>query len=378
MASDSKIDVRPMLIKKLIQLCSATINYYYQALSVFHHPHKKVLQPSYLVSFTPEEQEFLEKCAYSFNFDVDYSRGFRQKELFTVRIPKVSFLGNSGAVVWDRKVITESVFDQMRLVKSPAFRSPALLLPKSKRGLYSSLLHLPWAEKSNYHWFLDSLPRLLLLLKIVKEPLTLIVSQNMPAFQRETLLFVLDTNPYIRLAYIPKHEKWNIDEFILPSFVANHYSGYLPPDILRALREKIWAGYQVAPGKIGLRLYISRQKAPKRKILNDADVIAALQPYHVKILFAEELTYQQQVQLFYNAEVVIAPHGAGLTNILFSKQIKLLELHPGDIIKSHYFMLSKSLGFPYYYSIGSKSDADQNFVVDIPDFKKQLARLFVS
>lgn len=367
-----------MRFKKLIYYFSAAINYYYQAVSVFHHPRKKVIQESYLVNFTPEEETFLEKCAQSFNYAVDYSKGFRQKELFIVPLTTVTFLGNSGAVVLNGKIVTESVFDQMRLVKSPAFRSPALLVPKRKTGRYVSIMHLPWAETSNYHWFLDVLPRLFLL-QHIPEPLTLIVPQDMPVFQRETLNFLLVDCRHVKLETIAKNEKWQITDFILPSFVANHNSGYLPEIILKKMRSTIWAGYNVINEKPPKRcIYISRQKAKKRKILNEEEVLAALQPYQVEVIFAEELSYQQQVQLFYNAAVIIAPHGAGLTNILFSQQARVLELHPADIIKSHYFMLSKGLKFPYFYSIGSLSDHEFNFTADIPDFKLQLERLFTT
>ncbi|QMU28974.1 glycosyltransferase family 61 protein [Adhaeribacter radiodurans] len=365
-----------MLLKKFFQIFSASVNYYYQAVSVFNHPQKRTLKPAYLLNFTPAEKQFLEKSAHSFNYVVDYSLGFRQKELFTVPLKNVSFLGHSGALVWKGKVVTESVFDLMRLTKSPAFRSFALLSTKRKKGVFSSLMHFPWAETSNYHWFLDALPRLFLLLQDAAEPITLIVPQNMPAFQRETLDFLLDKQSHIRLETISKLEKWQVSEFMLPSFVANHNSGYLPPDILESLRSKIWAGYQVTSTGKPKRIYISRKKANKRKIINEDQVIAALMPYQVQIINAEELTYQQQVQLFYNAEVVIAPHGAGLTNILFCQQATVLELHPVDVIKSHYFLLSKGLNFSYTYSIGSKSDEKQNFTVSIPDFKEQLSYLF--
>ncbi|PSR52462.1 capsular biosynthesis protein [Adhaeribacter arboris] len=365
-----------MLLKKLFQIFSTSVNYYYQAISVFTHSQKKTLQPVYLVNFTPEEQQFLEKCASSLNYVVDYSLGFRQKELFTVRLNNVVFLGNSGALVWKGKVIIESVFDLMRLTKSPAFRSFALLKSKQRNGLYSSLMHLPWAETSNYHWFLDVLPRLFVLMQNATETITLIMPQNMPEFQRETLKFLLADQPYIQLAFISKQEKWQLNSFILPSFVANHNSGYLPPSILENLRNTIWAGYQVTSTGKPKRIYISRQKATKRKILNEEQVIAALLPYQVEVIYAEELTYRQQVQLFYNTEVVIAPHGAGLTNVLFCRQAQVLELHPVDIIKSHYFMLSKGLGFPYFYTIGSSSDKELNFQVDLVDLAFKLKQLF--
>ena len=357
-----------MLLKKIVHRFCAAINYYYQAVSVHHQANKKVLKASYLVFFSAEEKAFLERCAYAFNYAVDYTRGFWQKEIYIVQLAAVTFLGNSGAVVRKDKLITESVFDQMRLSKSPAFRSPAWMWPAQKKGLYTSIMHIPWAETSNYHWFLDCLPRVYGLLQGVREPMKLIVPSKMPAFQRDTLNFLIEDRPEIQLVRIGKTEKWQLPAFVLPGFVSNHYSGYLPPEILHFIRTRVWNGYGVVDQQNKNRIYISRRKATKRRILSEEALWLVLQEHGFQEVFAEELTYKQQVQLFYNTELVVAPHGAGLTNLLFCRQVKVLELHPADIIKSHYFMLCKGLDFSYFYSFGSPSDEKLNFAIDVNDF----------
>jgi capsular polysaccharide biosynthesis protein len=82
------------------------------------------------------------------------------------------------------------------------------------------------------------------------------------------------------------------------------------------------------------------------------------------------------VELFYNTELVVAPHGAGLTNVLFCNQATVIELHPSDIVKSHYFMLCKSLGFEYYYSIGGSSNEILNFKADLDNLASILKQIF--
>ncbi len=364
----------PTLRKLIWRICSL-LNYYYHAISIFQDANKKKLKPASLILFTPDEQAFLEKCAYSFNYSLDYSRGFRQKELFTVQLSDVSFLGNSGAVILNNKVITESVFDSLRLTKSPAFRSPALLSISRKKGVYTSIMHWPWAQTSNYHWFIDCLPRLYLILQSIQQPINLIVPANIPSFQSETLHFLISGVNNIELVKIKHNEKWHLSTFILPSFVSGNSSGYLPLDIADFLRKNIWSGYQVKDHTPKKRLYISRRKATKRRIINEAEVLKVLKNYAIEEVFAEDLTYAQQVQLFYNAELVVAPHGAGLTNILFCFKTTILEIHPANIIKPHYFMLSKSLGFNYYYSIGSPSEQALHFKADIENINVILSQI---
>jgi capsular polysaccharide biosynthesis protein len=59
------------------------------------------------------------------------------------------------------------------------------------------------------------------------------------------------------------------------------------------------------------RIYISRNDASSRRIVNEADLIKELTPL-------AETDFPHQVRLFNKASVIIAPHGAGLTNCVFA------------------------------------------------------------
>ncbi|MDB5261407.1 MAG: glycosyltransferase family 61 protein [Adhaeribacter sp.] len=364
-----------MWLKNLYAKISNWINYSYGFTTVHQSPQKIVIKPGYWVAFDQIEKDFLTLAAASFNFEVDYSRGYRQKEIALIPLTDVTFLGNSGAVVKQNKIIKESVFDQLRLAKSPAFRSPAWMVPQQKAGLYTSLMHLPWAEKSNYHWFLDCLPRLYAIIKSITAPTILIIPASMPAFQRETLDFLLREHPGISLQTISKKQKWQLPDFALPTFVSNHYSGFLPPDILNFIRPSIWHGYGVTEAPEKSRLYISRGKAAKRRLLQEADIIKVLDAFGFTTIYAEDFTYAEQVRLFYNARLVVGAHGAGLTNILFGRDLQVVELHPADMVRSHYFMICKALGFNYHYLIGSAGNSKQDFYIEPEKLKQFLTSL---
>ncbi|MBF9253773.1 glycosyltransferase family 61 protein [Pontibacter sp. 172403-2] len=360
------------MLKKAIFRLMHLAGYYFRYTSVLHHPAKKAMLPGYVVTFDAAETAFLEQSAASFNYSIDYSLGYRQKALYLVRLKDVEFLGNSGAVVQQGNVVVESVFDISRLAKSHAFKTPALLLPKYKRGLYTSVLHLPWAGNNTYHWFFDSLPRLYFVLQTVQEPIQVIMRRDLPAYQLQTLQFILENYPNATIVFIGRYEKWQAEEFILPTFVSNAQSGYLPADISVWLREKVWHGYKVQRSSRKRRIYISRANARIRRVLNEPELLPILARYNFEVVHAEELSYEQQVQLFYEAEAVIAPHGAGLTNLLFSEQCRVLEFHPANRIKTHYFLLCKGLGFAYSAVIGSPGDAQENYVVDAREVEEWL------
>ncbi|WP_242927144.1 glycosyltransferase family 61 protein [Pontibacter vulgaris] len=363
-----------MLKKALFGILHAA-GYYFRYTSVLHHASKKGMAPTQVLYFNEQEKAFLEQSAASFNYSIDYSLGYRVKDQYLVRLPNAEFLGNSGAVVLEGKLVVESVFDVSRLAKSPAFKTPALLLPKYKKGIYTSILHLPWAANNNYHWFFDCLPRLYYLLLEIKEPIHIIMRRDLPSYMLQTLEFIVQEYPQAKLAYIGKHEKWEVEEFILPSFIANAQSGYLPTEVGAWLQNKIWKGYQVKQTGNKNRIYISRANAKTRRVLNEQDLLPILARYNFEIVRAEELSYKEQVQLFYTSEVIVAPHGAGLTNLLFSEQSKVLEFHPANLIKTHYFLLSKGLGFEYAAVIGSIGDARENYTIDVQEVEDWLEKL---
>src|SRR5690606_23582378 len=161
----------------------------------------------------------------------------RVREQFLLDLKQVTFLGNSGAVVHNGSIVVESVMEVARLGKSVAFKTPALLVPKQKNGLYTSVLHLPLAKSSNYHWFFDCLPRLYFVLQQVREPIKIIMRHDLPDFQHQTLRFMLQDHPNAEVVYIGKYEKWKVERFILPSFMANSQSAYLPEEVNQWLQR---------------------------------------------------------------------------------------------------------------------------------------------
>ncbi|MBC5773608.1 glycosyltransferase family 61 protein [Pontibacter sp. KCTC 32443] len=363
------------MLKKALFRILHTASYYFRYTSVLHHASKKVVAPTQVLYFDEQEQAFLEQSASSFNYSLDYTLGYRIKPQFIVNLRDVMFLGNSGAVVQDGKVVVESVFDVSRLSKSSAYKTPALMLPKSRKGLYTSILHLPWAANNNYHWFFDCLPRLYFLLQQVQEPINIIMRRELPAYQRETLEFILREHPNVKVVYISKHEKWQVEQFILPSFLSNPQSGYLPLPVSQWLRTKIWEGYKIQPAQVKRRVYISRSRAKTRRLLNEQDLLPLLARYNFEVVWAEELSYREQVNLFYNSEAVIAPHGAGLTNLLFSEDSKVLEFHPANLVKTHYFLLCKGIRFEYASIVGTTGDTSENYSVNVQQVEEWLEKI---
>lgn len=67
----------------------------------------------------------------------------------------------------------------------------------------------------------------------------------------------------------------------------------------------------------------------------------------------EKLCFQEQIILFRDAEIVIAPYGAGLTNMIFCKEgIKLIEILNPNFQATCYCILANLKKIDYYCIFG--------------------------
>jgi capsular polysaccharide biosynthesis protein len=78
------------------------------------------------------------------------------------------------------------------------------------------------------------------------------------------------------------------------------------------------------------------------------------------------MTIEEQIELFYDAEYVVAAHGAGLSNLIFAEQAGVVELFPTPYVLPYFYFVCKSCRHDYYYWCGTESHRDSNFKVDIP------------
>ncbi|SEN44592.1 glycosyltransferase family 61 protein [Halomonas caseinilytica] len=96
------------------------------------------------------------------------------------------------------------------------------------------------------------------------------------------------------------------------------------------------------------RIYISRSKGNTRRILNEAQLLELIIPYGFETLYCEDHSVSDVSRIMSEAELIIAPHGAGLANSVFcNSDIQLIELFSSHI-SSEYYKLSKKRGVEYH------------------------------
>lgn len=269
-------------------------------------------------------------------------------ELYICKFRDARFDARTGIVsTSNNELLVESAVDLRRLKKSSTYldRIP----PESQiirlSGTYSSI-HGMW-QQNHFHWMIESLPRLYSL-KLWGEPLRLLVPHSLTPLQRLTVEACLPEN--VELHFFDGANTWfQMDEFVFPSFPVQKHFPILPAEYIEYVRNRIGEYFGLSDTVCAdKRIYISRMKAQHSRPLNEAQVIELLDKYGFCPYFLEDLSFEDQVKLLHQASIVVAPHGAGLTNLIFAGKIKVIELL-SRAVQPTFFFLSQIVAQEYFY-----------------------------
>lgn len=123
------------------------------------------------------------------------------------------------------------------------------------------------------------------------------------------------------------------------------------------------------------RIYVTRRLAGRRRIVNESEVVACVRRHGFEVRALEQMTVREQIQLFAEAETVVAPHGAGLVNLIYADRPHVIELLAEDHWSFGYFVtLTNTVGGRHTPIVaeGARSDArhfgfpsQDDFTVDV-------------
>jgi capsular polysaccharide biosynthesis protein len=204
-----------------------------------------------------------------------------------------------------------------------------------------------------YHWLFQLLPRFELIRRAghnVADIDHFLISTPKNQFQRESLealsidntkIIDSSTAPYLRAR-----------KLIVPSVPLS--GGCYAPWMCEFLRSTFLSGYDRQGKSPVRRLYILRGTAGYRRVLNEAEVVQFLSRFGFEAVLLETLTVRQQAAAMASCDVVIAPHGGGLSNLVFcSPGTKVIEIFSPELVAAYYWKLSNQLGLDYYYMLGN-------------------------
>jgi hypothetical protein len=217
--------------------------------------------------------------------------------------------------------------------------------PRWLDGALAPVTIRPWWGRSYYHWMFEILPRFHLLSESGCAIDAFALHDLSESFQRETLgLLGIRPADLIRLeSPVRLRAEKLIVTPVLPSLAPSWVCTFL-------------RGLILAPGVAtdGKKIYVSREEASRgRKVENNAEVVEALGERGFRQVVLEGMSVREQAGVFASAELVVAPHGSGLANLVFCQAgTRVIEMFAPTYVHPLYWMLSNRAGLTYYFLIG--------------------------
>ena len=271
------------------------------------------------------------------------------RKLYVSRLDS-AFATHQGAYITRDSLLIEEFsqyFDQP-IEKHRYLRS--LRLFRKIKKIDGTVFALTGAGQYNYHhWWLDILPKFHLIRTYGDVPPDVLyyVETSKP-FQLETLRF-LGLSP---ASLFNSRETQIIQAQHMIAASPRPPTQKQDPWTLAWLRKTFSPIAEPHPAQPRCIL-ISRKGAKTRGIVNEDQIVECLAHLNPTVIELEKLTVAQQIGLFSGAKWIIAPHGAGLTNILFApKDCRIIELFGSTRINDCYRYLAEGIGCPYTALLG--------------------------
>lgn len=274
-------------------------------------------------------------------------------ETFVLDLAGGTVLGRHAAVVTAGGVLdqeTSHYFGIEGWREHPVFLNPR---PGPVEHVKGTLLVLAARATGDnyYHFLVDALPRLGLLsdaLPGVMDGVDAVLVDGATRYQRELLgLLGLDQR---RLLHPGRGLHLRADRLLVPSLPNS--STIVSPRTTQWLRENLPP--RTTTG-LPARLYVTRGTTPHtRRVEQDAELRERLSRRGFAVLDPGALSVQEQIDHFAAARVVVAPHGAALTNLSFCRPgVRLLELFaPGYLNPGYWSILANIEDSRYRYLVG--------------------------
>ncbi|WP_247730609.1 glycosyltransferase family 61 protein [Halovivax limisalsi] len=234
------------------------------------------------------------------------------------------------------------------------------------------------------HWILEDLPRLRGYHRYYeatgRKP-TLLLKNDPPSWMIETLtLLGFSSSDWTEW----NRESATVSRLVVPKLSYIHSVGaeYQPSDrkwVVDRMKSAVDLSTDAAFPE---RVFVSRQGQDRRKIANYDAVMETLSEFGFESIRPEELSIESQIRLFDQAEVVVGPFGANLTNVVFATDATLIEIFPPGAIKTVFYIVASEQGLRYDFVRGDLTEdgpantpRNSDIVVPLEDLTAKLDAL---
>lgn len=273
----------------------------------------------------------------------DIGKGFIIPETGLCLSPNLDLVSSSiGSPEFSKKFTIESLartdFEGYTLTPRLVFSTN---IRRSASELSGPLCPLSPRYRNYYHWMVGTVPKLRYIEKYEKktgESVTFLLPSGLPNWASKTLRL---------LGYPPekfvtaKNKIYMTDRLIIPP---HPFPG--TREDYKWLREQIFQAVPLDASSESINIYISRENAISRQVVNEDALVDMLSQNNFEKFILEERSIRENISLFAKANIVVSPHGAGLTDILFCRDATIIELF-GSRKNDAYEQIAELLNFDY-------------------------------
>lgn len=226
------------------------------------------------------------------------------------------------------------------------------------------------AQRNYYHWTFEMLAQLRL---VEKSGISFdyVAAPKRHSFASQSLeLLGIEREQILPIGH---YTHIQADRLIVPS-VGCYFPQAEGVRYLRdTMRSQSWSHYE---DNRRLKLYVARRRLSSRHVVNEGELFAALKPLGFQKVYLEDLPLKKQIQLFQQADVVAGPHGAGFSNLVYSRPgTAVFEITPSCRPPLFFYYLAEINEQRYAVYFGQPTGQrgpDANITVNVPQFRRQL------
>ncbi|MEB0263193.1 MULTISPECIES: glycosyltransferase 61 family protein [unclassified Mucilaginibacter] len=246
------------------------------------------------------------------------------------------------------------------------------------------LVHHPWFNY--YHWLCECIPRLWRV-RAELDNLTVLL----PEHYLGTDFITGSLKPFnIKdIFVIPPGKSLLVPQLKLPAIKPICDSYHQKELRAIALFYKEYAAKHVPDINLGDKVYLSRRKAGRKKVINEDDVESLLQEYGFRTVYNEDFSFLEQVAVYRNVNYLVSIHGSGLTNMLFmpegSSILEIMKAKTNDLARPSFvfWYQADALGHNYFAQISDPlSEPDDyffgDFFIDIDELRRNMNLMMAS
>ncbi len=249
--------------------------------------------------------------------------------LWTAELHNARVIANARLIALDDgRVIAglQSLHGTPRGLTTRTFRRIRLLNRRVLSGV-SLMLGAPCGD-NYFHWLFDCLPRLKICFECgvdLKNVQHILLDGHVNRNLVRDTFEILEL-PFEKVVYLNNREIVQCEELTLPSMTVPS-PGEVANWIVEWLRETFAGQHSTPPIPPTRKLFIAREPSTSRRLINRDLVQNQLESLGFETHYLRGKKITEQVSLFRSAKIVVAQHGAALTNLSFCEPgTKLVEI----------------------------------------------------